>query len=144
MIPTNFSDGGVFESTLRFQIASPASLNPALRPTRGSGFGATVDIVEVESRVTTRRSGQESDGERQGSESGDRCHCGLPWWSLGMGRGRECGKHSFHTGYFGRLIDVDVRGKLENRFVLARAVGAEQLLDHGRGATMVLDHEGEE
>src|SRR5713226_8374173 len=43
--PANFSDGGVFETTRRFQDASPASLSPARRPTRGSGEGATVDML---------------------------------------------------------------------------------------------------
>src|SRR5260370_4499536 len=43
--PTNFSAGGVFETTRRFQDASPASMSPARRPTRGSGVGATVDML---------------------------------------------------------------------------------------------------
>src|SRR5262249_769138 len=47
VIPVNFSDGGVFESTCRFQAASPASNFPARRPTRGSGLGAVVDMSPV-------------------------------------------------------------------------------------------------
>src|SRR5260370_25835479 len=43
--PANFSDGGVFETTRRFHDASPASMSPARRPTRGSGVGATVDML---------------------------------------------------------------------------------------------------
>src|SRR5712692_4904538 len=43
--PTNFSDGGVFDTTRIFQDASPASMSPARRPTRGSGVGATVDML---------------------------------------------------------------------------------------------------
>jgi hypothetical protein len=37
-------DGGVFETTARFQIASLASYHPPLSPTRGSGVGGVVDI----------------------------------------------------------------------------------------------------
>src|ERR1051325_9137093 len=40
VLPRNFPDGGVLESTRRFQVASPASINPARRPIRGSGLGA--------------------------------------------------------------------------------------------------------
>src|SRR5688500_18050023 len=36
----NSLGGGVFETRRRFQIASPASMSPALRPMRGSGDGA--------------------------------------------------------------------------------------------------------
>src|SRR3989454_7010843 len=43
--PANFSEGGVFETTRRFHDASPASMSPARRPTRGSGLGATVDML---------------------------------------------------------------------------------------------------
>ena len=42
--PANFSDGRVFETTRRFQVASPAFISPARRPTRRSGLGAVVDI----------------------------------------------------------------------------------------------------
>src|ERR1700757_4155357 len=41
--PANFSGGGVSETTRRFQDASPAFMSPGFKPTRGSGFGATVD-----------------------------------------------------------------------------------------------------
>src|SRR5579859_5225826 len=40
----NCGDGRVSESTRRFHDASPASQRPALRPTRGSGLGALVDM----------------------------------------------------------------------------------------------------
>ncbi len=43
VFPANGSDGGVSETTRRFQAASPASAIPAWRPTRGSGLGAVVD-----------------------------------------------------------------------------------------------------
>src|SRR5687768_4482657 len=39
----NFSEGGVFDTTRRFQAASPAFIHPARRPTLGSGLGAVVD-----------------------------------------------------------------------------------------------------
>jgi hypothetical protein len=40
----NALDGGVFESNRRFHAAVPALNQPALRPTRGSGLGAVVDM----------------------------------------------------------------------------------------------------
>ncbi|MEO8199796.1 MAG: hypothetical protein ABI679_04670, partial [Gemmatimonadota bacterium] len=43
--PMNFSDGCVFETTRRFQDASAAFINPARRPTRGSGLGGVVDML---------------------------------------------------------------------------------------------------
>src|SRR3954468_9005326 len=45
MPPTNWVDGGVLETRRRFQMASPASVFPPLRPTRGSGLGALVDVL---------------------------------------------------------------------------------------------------
>ena len=44
MTPANFSEGGVVDTRRMFQAAWPASHMPALRPTRGSGFGATADM----------------------------------------------------------------------------------------------------
>src|SRR5688500_8014146 len=41
----NFSEGGVFDTTSRFQIASPASIHPARSPMRGSGVGGVADIL---------------------------------------------------------------------------------------------------
>src|SRR5215204_3534221 len=41
---TKFGEGGVLETTFRFQIASAASILPARRPTRGSGLGAFADM----------------------------------------------------------------------------------------------------
>src|SRR6267154_967923 len=43
--PRNFPGGGVFETTRMFQDASWAFISPARRPTRGSGLGATVDML---------------------------------------------------------------------------------------------------
>src|SRR2546430_16965123 len=45
--PTNSSDGGESLMSLMFHAASPASLSPALSPTRGSGVGATVDLLDA-------------------------------------------------------------------------------------------------
>jgi hypothetical protein len=42
--PTNCWEGGVFDTSRRFQIAWPASIIPGRRPTRGSGFGASADM----------------------------------------------------------------------------------------------------
>jgi hypothetical protein len=47
----NFSDGGVAETNRRFHIAVPGSHQPALRPTRGSGLGAAVDIPVEDDRA---------------------------------------------------------------------------------------------
>src|SRR5262249_14552843 len=41
VMPTNGSGDGVCDTIRMFQIAEPASCRPALRPTRGSGDGAT-------------------------------------------------------------------------------------------------------
>jgi len=38
-------DGRVFETRRRFHAASPASNQPALSPTRGSGFGLVAETV---------------------------------------------------------------------------------------------------
>src|SRR5262245_30206676 len=43
--PWNSCDGGVCESTRRFQAASPGSVSPALRPIRGSGEGGVAEVV---------------------------------------------------------------------------------------------------
>jgi hypothetical protein len=42
----NFSDGGVAETFRRFQMASAGSHHPARSPTRGSGLGAAIDMLE--------------------------------------------------------------------------------------------------
>src|SRR5437870_7082823 len=47
----NFSDGGVFDTSRRFQLASPALNQPAWRPTRGSGVGGVVDMLYVRDDV---------------------------------------------------------------------------------------------
>src|SRR5687767_454118 len=38
--PVNPSEGGTWDTVRRFQVAVPASMNPGLRPMRGSGLGA--------------------------------------------------------------------------------------------------------
>jgi len=45
MPSTNFSDGLVFDSTARFQIASAASYAPPRSPTRGSGIDERETLV---------------------------------------------------------------------------------------------------
>src|SRR6476659_10082507 len=45
--PSDFSLGGVVEIIRMFQAASPASHQPAFRPTRGSGDGAVPDTIGV-------------------------------------------------------------------------------------------------
>jgi hypothetical protein len=44
----NFSDGFVFDSTFRFQTASPASNAPGRSPMRGSGVGADIETLPTE------------------------------------------------------------------------------------------------
>src|SRR5687768_3744610 len=41
----NLSEGRVVETSRRFQIASPASHQPARSPTRGSGLGGDIDML---------------------------------------------------------------------------------------------------
>src|SRR5689334_3017616 len=43
--PSVFPVGGVVEIIFMFHAASPASQRPGLRPTRGSGVGATSDTI---------------------------------------------------------------------------------------------------
>ena len=45
--PSALSVGGVVEIMFMFHAASPASHQPALRPTRGSGDGATAETIGV-------------------------------------------------------------------------------------------------
>src|SRR5579885_1596476 len=45
--PAKPCGAGVCETMRRFQIASPASWSPALRPTRGSGDGATTSGCDM-------------------------------------------------------------------------------------------------
>jgi hypothetical protein len=45
MPSTNFSDGLVLDSTLRFHTASAASHAPGRRPTRGSGLGSDAETL---------------------------------------------------------------------------------------------------
>src|SRR5215217_5104982 len=47
VMPVNPSGGGVLEIFRMFQIASPASLSPALSPTRGSGDGAAISGADM-------------------------------------------------------------------------------------------------
>src|SRR5947208_9553608 len=53
----------------------------------------------------------------------------------------EGGEHSLHALDFGDLIGVDVRGQPEDGLFFPRALRAEELIDHGDGALVVLDHE---
>ena len=44
VLPTNFPDGFVVDTSFMFHSASPASYMPPFSPTRGSGLGAAIDI----------------------------------------------------------------------------------------------------
>src|SRR5215210_5024110 len=44
---TKFGDGGVLETTFKFQIASAASIFPAFSPIRGSGLGGFADMSRL-------------------------------------------------------------------------------------------------
>ena len=74
MIPANWADGGVSETTRRFQVASAAFLSPAWRPMRGSGFGAVVDMLSTgagvagAARVSAGRRGQQAKASEQRRE----------------------------------------------------------------------------
>src|SRR3954465_1256733 len=81
VFPRNASDGGVFETTRRFHVASSAFIRPARRPTRGSGLGAAVDMLpagdgllafgdEVErAHAAADNSPTASDSDRSGAEA---------------------------------------------------------------------------
>src|SRR5690348_1566690 len=46
----NWPGVGVLDTRRMFQLASPASVTPALRPTRGSGFGAAAFAIDAISK----------------------------------------------------------------------------------------------
>jgi hypothetical protein len=56
----------------------------------------------------------------------------------------EGGEHLLHAVDFGGLVGVYVGGDSEDGFFLAGALRAEQLIDHGNGSLVVLDHEPQE
>src|SRR4030095_15449458 len=51
--PSDFPVGGVVEMRFMFHAACPASHQPALRPTRGSGDGAVAETIGVTGRGIT-------------------------------------------------------------------------------------------
>src|SRR3954467_1280037 len=51
--PSDLPDGGVDDTMFMFHAAWPASHQPALRPTRGSGVGAVADTIGVTGRGIT-------------------------------------------------------------------------------------------
>src|SRR5438034_7226044 len=69
--PTNFSDGGVFATSRRFQAAWPASMSPARSPTRASLPGAGVDrrspaLLDDEAHAARENTAIASERERSG------------------------------------------------------------------------------
>ena len=58
--------------------------------------------------------------------------------------GRQPRHHRVHAVDLGRLVGDDVRREPEEHRVLRRAGLAQQVLDHGDGAAVVLDHQLEE
>src|SRR5207249_12269594 len=56
----------------------------------------------------------------------------------------EGGEDSLHPLDFGDLIGVDVRGQPEDGLFFPPTLRAEELIDHGDGALVVLDHEPQE
>src|ERR1051326_5909613 len=151
-----------------FQLACPASVRPALRPTRGSGFGAVapaVDAIEEPDDMGTGTAcvtgaerahaaramaadAQDNVERSRGSRSkiirvvgwrrGDRS---LRWRRAGFDGERQ--QHLLHPPDLGRLIDVHVVGKLEYALILRGARSGEELLHHLDRALMVLNHPGE-
>src|SRR5687768_9772958 len=140
--PTNFSDDGVFETSRRFQAASPASWRPALSPTRGSGVGADThptagppdgetpppEVVGVEdvahAAARTARAGRELRTDVIADSS------------LGVGlRSFSACVRSRSTGRRRR------RRRDGTRLVLGGTLRAEELVHHGERALVVSDHE---
>ena len=160
MTPANFSDGGVVDTRRMFHAASPASHMPALRPTRGSGFGATADmpgppgVVDVEQAA--RASRPSATGPAGGQRLADNHGCFLcgrrrrldgsatPGASLAAGR-REGGQHLLHAVDLGGLVGVDVGGEPERALLLrrrpARRTASFTIVI---APLVVLDHEGQE
>lgn len=114
------ADGGVFETTSRFQIASPGLYQPARRPMRGSGLGGEVDMsmagdaadpaVECdEAHPANNKAAKVSDKETTEADFME-----IPLWS---GRG----EHGAHSIDLSGLIGVDIRREAKNQGILGRA-----------------------
>src|SRR5476651_1515447 len=102
---------------------------------RGSGLGAAAELPYIPAVAPVPAHAAAAMRE-MASDSLDSC--------MADSRSvREGGEHALHASDLGGLIDVDVGGELEHGFVLRRAIALEERLDHGHGAAMVLDHEGE-
>src|SRR6478752_7822493 len=107
--PMNSFGGGVCESTLRFQVASPASNWPALSPIRGSGLGGVgdmlpaLDVEWAQPATTTRPS-------RRNTDRSDARAMTVPCGLRGAG-GRKAGEHLLHAGDLGGLSHVHVTGE---------------------------------
>src|SRR3954470_815262 len=52
--PAKLGGAGVCDKACRFQIASPAFVVPARRPTRGSGIGSPTDMLEIAGMLLER------------------------------------------------------------------------------------------
>src|SRR5690348_17083015 len=138
VMPANFSGGGVSETTRRFQDASPAFMNPGFKPTRGSGFGATVDMFAPPEDAHAAREHSPTVSPNNAVNL-----IGVSPPSLAGRLEEQRGQHFLHAGDFGRLVGEHVRSEPVDFLLLARAP-AEQLIHHREGAPVMLDHEGQE
>src|SRR5688500_11470052 len=166
MPPTKFAGGGVFETSRMFQTASPASLTPGRRPTRGSGLGAAVEtgaggspavvvagaVAHADVTVSVNANASEGRaGTRRPPESANAMRIPLECRSVSAVSTESAGsrralleQHLRHSGDLGGLVHVHIGRKLEHGPVLDGARCADELLDHRDPATVMLDHEDEE
>src|SRR4029078_2487518 len=138
--PWNCCDGGVCESTRRFQPAPPVLVSPAGRRTSGSGDGG---VAETDSEGVGAPPAAEELDPAQAAVRATRVTNTIERVT-GFSLGWEGGEHRLHAGDLGGLIHVDVVGELEDRLVPGGAGRGEQGLDHRNGPAVLLDHRGEE
>src|SRR5688572_2222871 len=148
-----------------FHSAVPASYRPADRPTRGSGEGTVDDALGVgvsppddeppdahapsvatpatSAAEAARRKGRVTDTDNMGTP---RVRCGNSTITsfCGAAFDQDLEEQPFHPVDLRDLVDVHVGGETEGGLVLTGAIGGEEFLHHGHGATMVLDHVAQE
>src|SRR5262249_22727588 len=146
----------------RFQAACPASQSPGFKPTRGSGFGGAAvpvagageavpplppleDAHDASAMMPSKRTSEAADEAAVAMKDS-----GLMGKATGSITRRSLrtggftghrGEHALHPGHFRRLIDIHVGSKLEDDTFLCGAGSIKELMHHGEGAGVVLNHE---
>src|SRR5580765_1526585 len=144
----NFSDGRVIETGCRFQIAWPASNQPALRPTRRSGEGGVGDMSGAPDSETPFIDVEREHAPMASTPNASEANKDFDVIvNLGGGlRSLACirAQHQAHAFNFRILIRVHIRGEAKDIELLASARTGKKLIDHRERTLVVLDHEGQE